>query len=314
MRHIFIINPASGRNRKRKALKAQIIKTAENLNLCAEIYETRSRGDGENYVKEQCRQRTAGERLRFYACGGDGSLNEVVNGAVNQSDVEVGCIPMGTGNDYVRNFPEAGDFSDIAAQMRGKPVSGDLIRYTEAGISRYCINMFNIGFDCNVAVQTDQIKKFPLIRGSLAYLISVFLVLIQKKGADLIIEYEEGPAHDGELLLVALANGCFCGGGVKGIPRAVVDDGLMDVSLIHDVSRRTFVRLFPKYAKGTHLEEPGIDRILDYRKCRKVTIHPNRGQMNLCVDGEVKSAGTVEFEIVPQCIRFVVPDQEISAF
>ena len=84
------------------------------------------------------------ERLRFYACGGDGTLGEVVNGAAGQVNAEVGLIPIGTGNDFVRNFADAGDFFDIEAQVMGEARAIDLIKCND----RYGINVVNVGFDC----------------------------------------------------------------------------------------------------------------------------------------------------------------------
>ena len=78
--------------------------------------------------------------------------------------------------------------------------------------------MFNIGFDCNVADMTAKMKKKPLISGSMAYLFSIFAILIKKKGANLKIELDDIVKYEGPLLLTSLANGCFCGGGIKSNP------------------------------------------------------------------------------------------------
>lgn len=312
MRHIFVINPMAGKKGSANQVKEQIIRSSDKLQIPVEVYETQSAGDGEDFVRQSCRKREAGETIRFYACGGDGLLNEVANGAFGNDKVEIGCIPLGTGNDYVRNYGSPVAFLDIEAQLRGTAVDTDLIQYREEKIGfdsacRYCINMFNIGFDCNVVDQTSRAKHWPMVKGSFAYLLSVAIILIKKKGADLRICYEDGSIYDGKLLLIAVANGCYCGGGVKGIPLSDLDDGLMDVSLIKDVPRRTFIRLFPKYAKGTHLQDKKADAIIDYRKCKSLTIIPNGGKMRLCTDGEITDAGKVTFKIIPKALRFSVP-------
>ncbi len=146
------------------------------------------------------------------------------------------------------------------------------------------------------------------MKGSFAYLLSVAIVLIKKKGADLKVCYEDGTVFDGKLLLIAVANGCFCGGGVKGVPLARLDDGLMDVSLIRDVKRRTFVRLFPKYAKGMHLQDRRVSELMEYVKCRRLAICANGGAMRLCTDGEITDAERVDFEVVPKGMIFSVPE------
>lgn len=312
MRNIFVINPMAGKRGSASQIKKQIMRISDKLLIPVEVYETQWAGDGEVFVRQSCRKRKTREVIRFYACGGDGLLNEVANGAFGYENVQVGCIPLGTGNDYVRNYGSPGSFLDIEAQLKGAAVDTDLIQYKEEReggdlTCRYCINMFNIGFDCNVVDQTSRAKHWPLVKGSFAYLLSVAIILIKKKGADLRVCYEDGSFFDGRLLLIAVANGCYCGGGVKGIPLSDLDDGLMDVSLIKDVPRRTFIRLFPKYAKGTHLQDKKAEAIIDYRKCKSITIIPNGKKMRLCIDGEIKDAGKVTFKIVPKALRFIIP-------
>ena len=236
MRHIFVINPLAGKKGTKQVLEKQILTAGQRLNMEVELYETQYAGDGERFVRSICQEKPDGEPVRFYACGGDGALNEVVNGVFGYKGVEVGCVPLGTGNDYVRNFSSPADFLNIGNQLQGEAVDSDLIMYAEENegrltAPRYCANMFNIGFDCNVVDQTSRVKTWPLINGSFAYLLSVAIILIKKQGADLRVCYEDGSVFDGKLLLIAVANGCFCGGGIKGIPLSILDDGLMDVSL-----------------------------------------------------------------------------------
>ncbi|MCB6993991.1 hypothetical protein LI177_10905 [bacterium 210820-DFI.6.37] len=309
MRHIFIINPLAGKRGGKQKLEAEIRAAGKKLGVKTEIYETKAQGDGAIFVKKVCEENKTGERIRFYACGGDGALNEVANGAFGFSCAEVGCLPLGTGNDYVRNYGSLRQFLDIEAQIKGQPADSDLIRYrADGGLPRLCVNMFNIGFDCNVVDQTSRVKNWPLVKGSFAYLLSVAIILIKKKGADLRICYEDGYVFDGKLLLIAIANGCYCGGGVKGVPLSVLDDGLMDVSLIRDVPRGTFVQMFPKYAKGTHLMEEKLQGLIDYRKCKRLTVTANRAAMRLCTDGEITDAKQVTFEVVPKGMRFSLPE------
>lgn len=344
MKHIFVMNPAAP-GCDAYALRKDIFALWPAAGVDFEIYETRGPGDGEAFVRRCCaeaagreaRQEAAGQsddgrcgaavsagqdapgsdaprsdapRLRFYACGGDGTLNEVVNGAAGVAFAEVGCVPLGTGNDFVRNFPEA-DFTDMLAQLRGEPVPCDLIRYESVldgrTVRRYGVNMFNIGFDCAVVDKTDQIKRLPLINGSAAYLVSIAQNLILKRGEDLRIEYPDGYVYEGKLLLLSLANGCFCGGGIKGLPLASTDDGRMDVSLVRDVPRRTFVKLFPKYQNGTHLDDPRVREILRYTQETSLVVTPKKGSMKLCVDGEISRTGKVRFSMATKAIRFIVP-------
>ena len=312
MRTIFVINPAAGQGKGTEKFIEKVKKAADITLTEVEIYTTKAVGDAEVFVNEIGRlSEGSDEEIRVIACGGDGTVNEVLNGVIKYENMVMGVVPIGTGNDFVRNFPEAGSFSDVEAVLRGTVVPCDAIRYTGftdgKEQTRYCANMFNIGFDCNVVDQTNTIKKYPLMAGSLAYLMGIGATFIKKKGADLKVTVDGVVENDGPLLLTSIANGCYCGGGVKSNPCAVVQDGLMDINIIMDVTRMEFLNLFPKYSKGTHMEVPGIERILCARQCKKAVVEPRQGSMRLCVDGEIVDAGKVEFECVQNAFRLLIP-------
>lgn len=302
MKTIFIVNPKAGQGKDANIIISQIKETASALGKEFKIYVTTSVGDATRFVKEYCETYGA---ARFIACGGDGTLSEVLNGAAGYPDAEIGVIPMGTGNDFCRNF--AHDFKKIASQVSGKTVKCDAIRFTSMGKEGYCINMFNIGFDCNVADMTANMKKKPFISGSLAYFLSIMEALIKKKGAKLKIELDGKEMHRGQLLLTSIANGCYCGGGVKSNPLASIQDGFINVNIIKNVSRLKFIKLLPHYMKGTHMKLKGIEKIISSVKCKKVTVTPYDENFRLCTDGEITDAGKTEFEIVPEAVNFVVP-------
>lgn len=314
MKYIFVINPHSGKKKKQERLLSHISEAAKKLGVRYEVYRTAAEKDGERYVSELCRKNEgSGEALRIYACGGDGTINELVNGAFGYDNVEIGAVPLGTGNDYIRNYGEPSDFLDMEKQFTGRSKSSDLIRYrAEYGTTvteGYCANMFNIGFDCNVVDLTSQIKRLPFVGGSLAYLISVAIILIRKKGADLRIEYPDGSVKSGKLLLTAIANGCFCGGGVKGVPYCRLDDGLMDVSVVNDVSRLFFIMMFPSYSKGTHMEQKKIqvNNVIKYTQEKSLVVTANGDSLRLCTDGEITTQKRIEFSMVHNGFRFIVP-------
>lgn len=314
MKHIFILNPNSGKFKKRNQFESQVMEIANELGIECEIYHTKAARDGERYARECCEKAALeGKRLRIYGCGGDGTLNELVNGIYGFDNVEVGIIPMGTGNDYIRNYGTKADFMDIRGQFLGKSRTSDLLKYEAeymgAVTEGYCANMFNIGFDCNVADLTAKVKKIPFVQGSLAYLIGVAVKFIKKEGANLKIEYENGKVLDGKIFLIAIANGCFCGGGVKGVPESILDDGLMDVSVVNNISRLAFASLFPSYAKGTHMQKKIVieKNLILYSKEKALTITANGESLKLCVDGEISNQKKVKLSVVEDAIRFIVP-------
>lgn len=314
MKHVFIMNPLSGKRRSREKFISKLKSVAESLKIDYEIYFTKGPLDCKRHARQLCEEFDAkGENLRIYGCGGDGTVNELVNGIYGFKNVEIGVIPMGTGNDYIRNYGSVSDFLDLKGQILGKSVTSDLIRYEAEYNGQvtegYCANMFNIGFDCNVVDMTAKVKNWPFIKGSLAYLLSILIILFEKKGADLKIEYDDGTVLDGKILLIAIANGCFCGGGIKGAPESILDDGLMDVSVINNVSRVTFMTLFPSYSKGTHLEKQKIikRKIVNYTKEKALTVTANGESLRLCTDGEITTQKKVRFSMIEDAFRFIVP-------
>lgn len=309
-RHIFVLNPAAGQG-KAVTVKEEILKIAEELSLDVEIYETKEILDGEVVANKFAKEATEENPVRIYACGGDGTINELLNGIVGYENIELGVLPLGTGNDFIRNFGTQEDFMDIKRQLLGEAKEIDAIKYrwykNGYDYNRYCINMFNIGFDCNVVDAAAKLKKLPLVSGSVAYILGVIKMLMKMKGADLRVEFEDGEVFDGAMLLIAIANGCFCGGGVKGVPKALTDDGLMDISLIKKCSRRRFLTLFPKYSKGTHLETKIAESLIIYKQSRKLKLTGNNESIMFSTDGEITYADGCEFEILPKAVKFVVP-------
>lgn len=313
MKTVFVINPMAGQGKNTDEFISRIKITAEKLKSDIEIYITKAVGDATVFVNNYCKNHGA---ARFIACGGDGTLGEVVNGAIGFENAEIGVVPMGTGNDFRRNFKGESKFIDIEAQITGETTKCDAIRYSSVvegkEKSGYCVNMFNIGFDCNVADMTAKMKQRPFVSGSLAYFLSIFAILIKKKGANLQIELDGEKRHRGPLLLTSIANGSFCGGGVMSNPLASVKDGLINVNIIYNISRLNFLTKLPFYMKGTHIKLPGIEKVIYTTKCKKVVLTPLSGSMRLCVDGEIEDAGRTEFEIVPGAFNFVLPGKKVQ--
>ena len=152
----FILNPQSGGGRKQVKLIELIKAACKNKQLNYHIYFTTCPGDATEYVRSMTR--ITQEIQRFICVGGDGTINEIVNSAPENPNVEFGVIPSGSGNDFVRNFTNTSLFSDIEAQLDGQTVSLDLIKCN----NQYCVNMVNIGFDCSVVKESEKFKKFKI--------------------------------------------------------------------------------------------------------------------------------------------------------
>ena len=141
----------------------------------------------------------------------------------------------------------------------------------------------------------------------MAYLAAVMGVLVKKKGANLKVEMDGEELSNGPILLCAIANGSFCGGGIKSSPIASIHDGVLDINIVKNVSRATFIKLFPKYSKGTHMEIDGLEKIYTFRQNKSVTITPLEGTMRVCVDGEIVNTEKIEIEVMPDAANVIVP-------
>lgn len=300
MKHYFIINPASGKGKGKVSLEQQINEVCGELGVEYEIYHTTAIGDAERFVRETA---SAGGVNRFYACGGDGTICEVVNGAADFAGAEVGVIPVGTGNDFVRNFTPLDKFFDIAAQLRGSTQRLDLIKYND----RYIANMLNTGFDCEVVRAVVSIKKNPLIPGKLAYLAGVVKNFIKKPGVNMTVSIDGGEPCKKELLLTCVANGEFCGGGFHSAPLSALNNGKMDVCFIKNVTRRKFVSLLPSYKNGTYLERKDIKDIAEYITCSRLDIEFPALQY-VSIDGELEQYERLSLTALPGALRFCVPE------
>ena len=301
MKHYFIVNPEAGKGKYLPSLLTKIRFASEELGIDYKIYNTRTTGDATDYVKSVC-EKHPNEDLRFYACGGDGTLYEAVNGAVGYSGAQVGVVPTGTGNDFIRNFTGNENFLNIKNQILGTPKKIDLLKIN----GRYCINVANIGLDCEVVQKTDELKKNALIPGKFAYYVALFSKFFGKFGKTLKIAIDDGPFTEHNFTLIAIGNGGYYGGGFNSMPKAYIDDGLIDLCMITEATKTDFIKAVADYKKGTHVEKLDKFPFIKYRKCRKIEISTDVATA-ACVDGEIFPFRHITAEIVPDALNFVIP-------
>jgi YegS/Rv2252/BmrU family lipid kinase len=315
MKHVFILNPAAGKGAAIKKGLPAIMAAVKSAGVDYALHRTAGPQEAEFYVRERCAELPS-ERLRFYACGGDGTANEVMNGMYGFPNAEMTVLPAGTGNDLVRSFAPLRDFRDIERLIAGVAVPMDVIAYAfydeDAGRDRRkrVINMCNIGFDSEAVAWAERLKAYPLIGGGAAYIGGVGIALVRKKALRLTLAFDDGEVLQEKILLTAIANGAYCGGGFKGAPDADPQDGILDVFIAKDVTRRTFLSLLPKYRKGKHFTEPRAKDILLYRRSAGLRVSSPE-TMHIAVDGEVFRTKQVSFKIDPHAIRFALPAERL---
>lgn len=300
MKHIFVINPVAGKSLAEKELLPKIIKVVEGLCIDYEIYITKGFLDAEIFVRRRSR---TGQDIRFYACGGDGTLNEVINGAYGFDTVQIAAIPIGTGNDFIKTFTNDHYFNDLERQLKSKPIVIDLMDYN----GRLCANVCNIGFDSAVADKIATLKSYPLVSGKMAYGIGILQQFFKKMGSVFCIKLEDGEIIAGAMLLIAAGNGSFYGGGFKALPLASRVSETLDVCLVKKISRLQFLRLIKDYKKGKHTENPKFKDCVLYRKSCSVHIRGDK-DFKLCVDGEITITREVLLKVVPKALKFAVPE------
>lgn len=316
MRYAFIVNPASGQGKHEKGIAAEIEELIKgNPNRDIKLYYTRSEKDA-TYLSGLLAEESAmkNEEIVIFACGGDGTVQEVANGIYGHDNAILGVIPVGSGNDLVRQLGLRKDSSlyrRLPEQFDGVVTRMDLIRmsWIEKGEekSRMIANGINIGFDGNTAILAHRLKRLPLISGTGSYLLAVAANLAAKKGQKLRITADGKNFHTGKLLLATAANGGFCGGGVQSCPKADLFDGLIELMAIKDLPRRKFVALFPKYKAGKLFSIRGVEDIVSYTQAKNIVIEPMLGPtMKFVGDGEIFETGSLRVEVVPKAVRVLV--------
>ncbi len=316
MRYAFIVNPASGQGKHEEGIAAEIEELIKgNPNRDIKLYYTRSEKDA-TYLSGLLAEESAmkNEEIVIFACGGDGTVQEVANGIYGHDNAILGVIPVGSGNDLVRQLGLRKDSSlyrRLPEQFDGVVTRMDLIRmsWIEKGEekSRMIANGINIGFDGNTAILAHRLKRLPLISGTGSYLLAVAANLAAKKGQKLRITADGKNFHTGKLLLATAANGGFCGGGVQSCPKADLYDGLIELMAIKDLPRRKFVALFPKYKAGKLFSIRGVEDIVSYTQAKNIVIEPMLGPtMKFVGDGEIFETGSLRVEVVPKAVRVLV--------
>ena len=299
MKHVFIVNPIAG--------KGGCPITGELLSAhCPEggweIYTTRSPRDGVDYVRDICSQ-NRGEELRVYACGGDGTLSEVVNGAAGFENVSVGCYPCGSGNDYVKYYGGPERFLDIPALLRARARPVDLLRVND----RFAVNACHFGFDTSVARTMSQLRDKPVIGGKRAYLSAIVYSLFTAMRTSCVIKADGETICPDSMLLCTLANGSHVGGSFKCAPRSKNDDGLIELCMAKPVSVTRFISLVKTYQQGGHLDDERFRDIIVYRQVRHVDIQGPEG-FAVSLDGEILEGESISVDIMPSALNFIAPE------
>lgn len=293
MQYIFIIN---GRDDK-SSIRPEIERQLAGMDFHYEIYMTAGIGDATRYVNLICDLYPKIEHC-FIACGGSGTASEVAAGIVNRENKYMAVMRFGITNDFVKCFPGR-DFNSIRALLKGTMTKIDALKVNES----YAINVINIGMDAMVAYfgeiyhaagYKDGFKR-ALARAVLGHRIN--RVRVEADGRVLSRKY---------IMQATLGNGKICGGEYLCAPRAILDDGLMEVCVFKTMPLLTLLRILPKYRNGQHLDDAFSMRHLRYMRAKHVELSSD-GLIYLSLDGETIISNHFNIDVLDKAVNLILP-------
>jgi len=300
MKHLFIINPIAG------GKKGQYVETERKINGFTaqldepyEIYITKAPMDAWRKIE---READSGGKLRVYACGGDGTLNECVNGAAGRANTAITHYPCGTGNDFIKTFGKANieKFRNLSALVRGTVRPLDLI---DCG-GRYGINICSVGIDARIGTDVHKYSRIPVIGGATGYIVSLVANVIKGVKQNFRISTGE-ETIEREFTLVCACNGRFYGGGFNPVPEAQPDDGILEYLVIDGVSRLKVAGVVRKYYQGRFRELGGI---VTHIRGRNMKIEGDC-EFVVNIDGEAVMAEEICFKVADKGVNFIFPEE-----
>ncbi len=295
MRYVFYVNPAAGKGDSQEgiinSIKNYFADKAEEF----KIHITKAIGDAKAQAR---REAETGDDIRMFACGGEGTVFEVLNGIVGYKNVELGVIPCGSANDFLKFFESRDSFLDIAEQIDGESMEIDLIK---AG-DKYCLNGCSVGMDAVVARDMSIFKKWPLVSGSLAYNLAIVKTFLGKLGITADISVDGEPPQRKNCLFAVIANAPYYGGGYKGAPEAVPFDNKLDFTLVDKISKLKILKFLGLYKKGEHKK---LD-CCTLKNCTSMEFTAEK-PIPVNLDGEIIESTNMKFELVKGAVKFVLP-------
>ncbi|MEX0850138.1 MAG: diacylglycerol kinase family protein [Gaiellaceae bacterium] len=298
-RVVFLVNPASAGGSTGRRWP-EIAHRASALGLAGDALISEEPGQLGPLARDAVR---AGAEL-LVVVGGDGSVNEVVNGIAGVEGVEVAVIPRGTGWDFVRTHGIPRDLDDaveIALSGNVREIDLGLVTYrTWAGIEErgYFANVGSAGISGAIAQRANDSSK--VLGGKISYYWATLAVFARWQTGELRVSVDD-EIRSGRMIDVLVANGRYLGGGMMMLPEAEPDDGLFDVLLIGDVTKRDLLLTLPKSYRGNHLPHPRLEVL----RGRVVTVDADE-PLPIELDGEQPGTTPARFEIVPRALRLRV--------
>ena len=299
MKHIFIINPTAGKSDSRQNIYDMADELRHRHGLDVHCILTKKQGHATELAQKLCE---SGEDLRFYACGGDGTVNEVANGIIGYDNAAMTVIPVGTGNDFLKNFgDDAEKFKDAENLWDGPQFPMDAINVN----GRVALTIACSGIDARVAADVHKYSESPLLDGKGSYIYSLAVNFLFKGiGSHWTVTLDGVPVK-GDWSLVAVCNGRYYGGGFMPVAEARMDDGVLNTLVVKKVSRVTFAKFVGPYSKGEYSKFP------EYAHCstpQVIRIHSEKQDIVTCLDGECMTNSDVTIRLSEKKLNFFGPE------
>ena len=302
MKHIFVINPCAGKEDSTTGITQKVEAYAlAHPSFDYQIYVTQSAGDATRWTSLWCNEHP-GQEARFYACGGDGTLNEVVSGIIGHDNVQVTVYASGSGNDYIKYYATLEDFNDLERLVNGTPHPVDVMKVN----NRYSINVCNFGFDAMVCKVGNDVRRKPIIGGKHSYTTGIIKSIFTSRSNYVRMTVDGEPFFDGYMLLCTLGNGRYNGGNYMCAPLSKNDDGLVEVNLFKRMSLFKFASLIDDYSHGTHINRPDVKKLMLYRQASTVEM-ASPDPFWLVIDGEMLHSNRYRVENLRHAVTFVSP-------
>ncbi|MCR4616254.1 MAG: hypothetical protein K5756_08925 [Clostridiales bacterium] len=296
MKHIFVINPAAGKGRAALNIQDEIKEYCEKEKLDYVIHVTRSKEESISYIRDLAK---TGEHIRFYSCGGDGTLFCAINACFGYKNTEIAVLPLGSGNDFVRILGKKEDLLNVEVQVKGTPTEFDVIKCGD----KIAISQCSMGLDAEVCAKQAEFKKIPFFSGEFAYTASLLYCVMKKVNNVFTVAVDDDPPVTKKVLFALCGNSKWYGGGYKGAPLAKPDDGLLDCIVVEkNCGRLGLLKLIGPYKEGKHLEWKNTV----FKRGKKFTVHSDKPAA-VNVDGECEYVTDSTFEIVEKAVNIVIP-------
>ena len=260
--------------------------------------------DRPGHLRELARDAARGDTHLLVAVGGDGTVNEVVNGVAG-TDAELAVIGRGTGGDFVRTFGIPTQLEGaVRVALEGETRAVDVGRagyraWNGRDEEAWFANVASVGMSGAIAQRTNEATRS--FGGRLSYLWATLTVFAAWDPSDVRVSVD-GESHGGRMRDVIVANGRYFGGGMKICPDARPDDALFDVLLIGDVTKAELARTMPKIYRGTHLPHPKAELV------RGAVVRVDcETPLPVELDGEQPGTTPVRFDVAPRALKLRVP-------